>query len=78
MKDQKRDQDKGRRSDDKVNPIQVQKFLKGLDYPTDKKRLIDHAQREGADERVRDLLGRLPEEQFQTPADVSQAVGKIK
>jgi len=61
-----------------VNPIQMQKFLKGVDYPASKKDLVEIAERNGADEDVRTTLERLPDEEFQTPADVSQALAKIK
>jgi hypothetical protein len=60
-----------------VNPVQIQKFLKGVDYPASKDDLIRHAEKEGADQNVRDALARLPDERFQTPADVSQAIGKL-
>ena len=62
----------------KVNPIQVQKFLKGVDYPASKQDLLAHLEREGADEDVRSTLQQLPDESFQTPADVSEAIGKIE
>ncbi len=61
-----------------VNPIQLQKYLKGLDYPARKADLIKKAQQEGADENVRATLDKLPDDSFETPADVSQAVGKIE
>jgi len=61
-----------------VNPIQLQKYLKGLDYPASKADLIKKAQQEGADENVRATLDKLPDQSFETPADVSQAVGKIE
>lgn len=61
-----------------VNPIQVQKFLKGVDYPATKGDLLANAQSMGADENVRATLERLPDEQFQTPADVSQAIGELE
>lgn len=60
-----------------VNPIQIQKFLKGVDYPASKQALIDNAKNLGADENVCASLEQLPDEDFQTPADVSQAFGKI-
>jgi predicted outer membrane protein len=60
-----------------VNPIQVQKFLKGVDYPASKKELLDKAMSMGADENVRASLEQLPDEEFQTPADVSQAFGRL-
>ncbi len=48
-------------SDDRVNPVQVQKFLGGIDYPCSKQDLLNTAKSEGADERVLGLLNKLPE-----------------
>jgi hypothetical protein len=62
----------------KVNPIQVQKFLKGVDYPVSKQELLKNAQKEGADDNVRSMLEQLPDEKFQTPAEVSQAIGRLE
>lgn len=55
------------------NPIQIQKYLKGVDYPASKQDLIRNAKKNGADESVCASLEQLPDEDFQTPADVSQA-----
>lgn len=33
----------------KVNPIQLQKHLKGVDYPATKEDLLQHAKDQGAD-----------------------------
>lgn len=60
-----------------VNPVQIQKFLKGVDYPASKATLIENAKKMGADENVCSSLEQLPEEDFQTPADVSQAIGQL-
>lgn len=60
-----------------VNPIQIQKFLKGVDYPATKAALIENAKNMGADENVCSSLEQLPGEDFQTPADVSQAFGRL-
>ena len=60
-----------------VNPIQIEKFLKGIDYPAKKADLIKRAEQNGADEQVRATLQQLPEQQFDPPADVSKAVGAI-
>jgi len=59
-----------------INPIQLQKFLKGVEYPASKRDLIAKAEELGADEPVRKALDALPDQQFQTPAEVSQAVAK--
>jgi len=39
--------------------------------------LIKRAEQNGADEQVRATLQQLPEQQFDSPADVSKAVGAI-
>jgi hypothetical protein len=62
----------------KANPIQVQKFLSGMDYPANKEELVDHAKSKGADENIMQTLEQLPEEDYETPADVSKAIGHIK
>lgn len=60
-----------------VNPIQIQKFLKGVNYPATKSALVENAKNLGADENVCASLEQLPEQDFETPADVSQAFGKM-
>ena len=60
-----------------INPIQIQKFLKGIDYPASKQTLISTAKKEGADEKVIDTLERLNMEMFNSPNDVSEAVGEL-
>jgi hypothetical protein len=62
----------------KANPIQVQKFLSGMDYPANKEELVDHAKSKGADENIMQTLEQLPDEDYETPADVSKAIGHIK
>lgn len=61
-----------------VNPIQVQKFLKGVDYPTSKDELIKKAQEEGADQNVISTLQSMPDDNFNSPNDVAQSIGKIE
>lgn len=61
-----------------TNPIQLQKFLKGLDYPARRDDIVGHAKRQGGDKTVLDTLSKLPDEEYETPADVSKAVGRIE
>jgi hypothetical protein len=61
----------------KVNPVQVQKYLGGLDYPVEKEDLLRRAEGQGADDAVKDTLQRLPMDRFNSPNDVSEAIGKI-
>jgi hypothetical protein len=61
-----------------VNPVQLQKFLGGLDYPASKDEVVEHARREGADEQVLSTLRELPADEFNSPNDVSEAAGKVE
>lgn len=62
---------------EKPNPIELQKHLKGVSYPASKEELIQHAQEQGADEDLLSTLEQLPDEEFETPAEVSKAVGAL-
>jgi hypothetical protein len=62
----------------RVNPIEVQRHLKGIDYPVSKADLVKHAQEHGADEELQSILEELPRDEFQTPADVNKAIGQIE
>jgi hypothetical protein len=61
-----------------VNPIQVQKFLKGVDYPVSKEDPFKQAEQNGADKNIRETLQHLPDQQFDSPTDVTKALGKIE
>lgn len=61
----------------KANPIQLQKHLKGLTYPTNKEDLIQHAKKHGADNNAISVFEQMPEDEYETPADVSKAIGEI-
>lgn len=62
----------------KVNPVQLQKNLKGINYPASKQDLVKHAQQKGADEKVCATLEKLPDRNYETPTEVSKAIGKIE
>lgn len=61
-----------------VNPIQVQKYLKGVDYPCSKDQLVEKAKEEGADVNVISTLQKMPDQNFNSPNDVAQSIGKIE
>jgi Protein of unknown function (DUF2795) len=58
-----------------VTPIQVQTYLKGVDYPTGKHELLARAQAAGADGPVLETLTQLPEQRYTSPIEVSRALG---
>lgn len=59
-----------------ANPVQIQKFLKGIDYPVNKEALLANAKKMGADKNVCASLEQLPEENFEAPIDLSEALAK--
>ncbi|OCQ92611.1 hypothetical protein BCD64_07575 [Nostoc sp. MBR 210] len=63
----------------KATPVEIQKHLKGMDYPASKQELVQHAQKQGADRKVLSLLEQLPDnEEFENPTDVNKAIGEIE
>jgi Protein of unknown function (DUF2795) len=61
-----------------VNPIQLQKHLGGIDYPASKQDLLKRAQQSGADKAVLKTLESLPRDEFNSPNDVSEAIGDLR
>jgi hypothetical protein len=60
-----------------INPIQLEKYLKGIDYPVSKADLLKQAEKNGADKQIQSTLEQLPDKSFDSPTDVSKAVGAI-
>lgn len=59
----------------KINPIQMQKHLKGVKYPASKQDILSKAQENGGlDDNVRSALEALPDKQYDKPTDVTAAV----
>lgn len=59
------------------NPVQVQKFLGGLDYPAAKHDIVEKARQEGADENILEALEKIPDRDYASPVAVSREVGKL-
>jgi hypothetical protein len=61
-----------------ASPTHVQRFLKGLSYPGGKAELIATARRHGADESVMTTLGYLPDQTYDSPNDVAEAIARLE
>lgn len=57
----------------KPNPVQMQKFLGGMDYPANRTQIVEHARSKGADEDVLNHLLELPDRTYHGPNAVSEA-----
>lgn len=53
------------------NPIQMQKYLSGVDYPCGRDQLIEHARGKGADQQTLDHLHQIPDRTYNGPDAVS-------
>lgn len=56
------------------NPIQIQKFLGGVDYPASREALLSKAKDSGADSNVIQALEAIPDREYDSPTVVSSAV----
>lgn len=56
------------------NPIQIQKFLGGVDYPASRDALLSKAKDSGADSNVIQALEAIPDKEYDSPTAVSSAV----
>ncbi|MEU6388098.1 DUF2795 domain-containing protein [Streptomyces sp. NPDC046939] len=61
-----------------LSPIDLQKALKGAEYPTSKDDLVSLAQKNGADDSVVSKLDDVSADRFDGPDDVQKAVFKNK
>lgn len=57
-----------------LRPTDLQKALKGMDYPTDKKHLVERARSNHADDKVVSTLDSLKKDRFEGPNEVQKAV----
>ncbi|MER6981877.1 DUF2795 domain-containing protein [Streptomyces carpinensis] len=57
-----------------LSPIDLQKALSGMDYPTDKQHLVERAKRNKANEKIVSRLDGLKQDHFDGPNEVQKAV----
>lgn len=58
------------------SPANLQKYLSGVDYPTDRKGLVQQAKQNDAPKEVVDAIEELPSDEFGGPQDVMKAYGQ--
>ncbi|MEU5263932.1 DUF2795 domain-containing protein [Amycolatopsis sp. NPDC021455] len=59
----------------KPNPIQLQKYLSGVDYPAKRDDLVRAAEKNGADSDTLDVVRGLPDRTYEGPSGVSKEIG---
>jgi hypothetical protein len=58
----------------KINPIELQKSLKGVDYPAKKDDIVKAAENNGAEDEILEALRNISEDSFEKPTDVTKAL----
>jgi len=58
----------------KINPIQLQKYLKGVEYPASRDDVIKAAEENGADKEILEALKNVSQDSFEKPTDVTKAL----
>jgi hypothetical protein len=53
-----------------VNPIETQKYLKGVDYPADRQTLVEAARGNGAPDEIVEALSSMDSDSFDGPSAV--------
>lgn len=61
-----------------VSPAIVEKYLAGVHYPAEKRKLVDNATGKDAPEDVINLLNKLPDKSYNSPIDITKEIGKIE
>ncbi len=61
-----------------LSPIDLQTYLKGIDYPAEKRDLIDHARKNNAPENVIAALELFSDRTYRSTTEVSTEFGKLR
>lgn len=61
-----------------TTPTQIQKELKGMNYPASKQDLLDHIDNNGKNKEVHSLLEQIPDKEYNSPVEVNKEIGQLK
>lgn len=60
------------------SPANVTHHLKGMDFPASRSYIERQAKENGADEDVMDIIRKLPDQEYDSMADVTKGVGDVE
>ena len=61
-----------------IGMIEVQKYIKDIDFPVGKNELLDHARSHDAPDEILELMKNFPSQQYGSSSDVSRALEQRK
>lgn len=63
---------------DSVTPVPIQRLIWEIDYPCYKEELIEQAYEQRLDTQTIRILLELPNQLYNTPYDIAEALGRIE
>ncbi|MDX5376266.1 MAG: DUF2795 domain-containing protein [Halomonas sp.] len=60
------------------SPANITHHLQGVDFPAQREDLVTQAQANGAEDDVLEVIRRLPEQEYESMADVTKGVGEVE
>lgn len=66
----------GERGGSQVAPTSVTRHLRGIDFPASKQDLLEKARSENAGDEVIQQIERMPDQEYQSMADVMKGFGQ--
>lgn len=67
----------GRGNPEKASPAAIEKYIKGIDFPADKQKLMSQAEGNSAPDDVMHVLSQFGDKEYHSPIDVAKEVGSI-
>ncbi len=63
---------------EKVSAAQFAQYMKGIDFPADKKKIVNQAKSNGAPENVMEFFNRLPDRSYERANEITEEFSKLK
>lgn len=60
------------------NPVEIEKALGGMDFPADKEAILNKARENGAGEEEMGALEGLPEREYNSPTEITEALSEVE
>lgn len=57
------------------NPVEIEKSLKGIDFPASKGDLVNKAKENGASNDVVDMINKLADKKYNNPTEITKELG---
>jgi hypothetical protein len=61
-----------------INPVAAERYLKGLNFPANKKNLIDRAKINQAPQEIIRLLKQVADKNYTSPIEITKEMSKIE